>query len=349
MTSLAMSLSMRLLRTRVALAMVVGLGVAGACSAPPSTGQAGSGVADSDDGGVSAGPEGGARPRVPGTLAITRLAYLASKGGPRTLIEGTAKQPGERVMFLMEFLGSTLLPTSVDDGAGGSIASLELMATADEQGDFFTAIQSTDGFDAKVHAIRVTATGADGTGLAPVIATFAEPPVRPRGAECSPRGFDRCETVDLCAPSSVGTSTCVAEDAYRAATCSDAPLLDLRGGSASLSGRTNAPSLWDAPVGCIQSGALGQAYPSWFARVHLDAPATVTLTTADPATDVDTVLFVLNTCGGRATKPLACNDDDVGASSSTVVLADLAAGDYVVVVQSATAAEGAFRLTGRLQ
>lgn len=339
-------------RSRAPAGYISAVGVAAllaaACSSVPSASEDAATAKVSGDAGAAPGSEAGGPTQEPGTLEIGRLAYLAFSNGPKTLIEGTSATPNERVTLLVEFLDSAFAPISVNDGAEGSTSFLELLAISNSQGEFFTAIQSIEGFDTNVRAMRVTATGFDGTSTKPVTAPLTQAPVRPAGEACDRHGFDVCAAQNVCAPTE-GQTRCVAESTYRASTCANAPLLAPASGVARVKGRTDSPTLWDAPVGCVQSGALGMPYPQGFARLHLDAASTVALTTEDPETDVDTVLFVLDGCGERKTKPLACNDDVVGSSSSTVVLEDLPAGDYVVVVQAATSAEGSFRITASLK
>jgi hypothetical protein len=72
--------------------------------------------------------------------------------------------------------------------------------------------------------------------------------------------------------------------------------------------------------------------------------ASITLTTSSPGTDFDTVLYVLDGCPETSAAALACNDDDV-PPMSRVVLRDVEAGDYFVVVDALTREGGSFTLS----
>jgi hypothetical protein len=97
----------------------------------------------------------------------------------------------------------------------------------------------------------------------------------------------------------------------------------------------------------VQAAVLGQPYPEGIASLHLASRAPVlTITTIDATTDFDTVIFVLPSCGDAAITPLACNDDAFGGTTaSSIHLTDVAAGDYVVVVEAATSQGGHYRLS----
>lgn len=294
----------------------------------------------------SAGPVASASATAARSFGLTDVAYVAAANGPRLLVAGRAAVR-EDVFVHVEFLDAALAPKTVDDGAGGSLGAIDLHAVADGAGAFFVQSQSTPGFEHDVAALRVTLTDAEEKPAPgePRVVTFAAPAVRDLGAACDARGFDACAKDALCAPRA-GGFFCMAESELRATACTTAPAIDPGLGKNVTEGELASPSLWDAPHGCVQPGALGQPYPEAYVRLHLDAPlAGLSLTTADARTDVDTVLFVVASCAERTVAPIACNDDDLGTTGSRVVLADLAPGDYVVVVQSASFAGGHFRLT----
>jgi len=72
--------------------------------------------------------------------------------------------------------------------------------------------------------------------------------------------------------------------------------------------------------------------------------SSLTVSTATPETDFDTVLYVLPACASSSSQALGCNDDTQGYSS-TVTLTNVPAGTYVVVVDSASSRTGHFGLS----
>lgn len=315
--------------------------VAAACgSSGAANGSGRAGVAG--DGGAASADDGGTAPTA-GSLGVTRLAYVRADGSPRILVDG-AGAPSATVLVRIDFLGADGNAVSFDDGSGEALSSFDVGAQSDARGSFFVDNASSPGFDAIVRAVRATL--EDGVG-ASMVATLGDRPIRADGEACDAHGFDACVSSDLCAPDATGALSCTSDAAYRAASCARAPLLAPQTGASTVTGSVGWPTLWDAPAGCVQPSAVGQPYPQAVVRLHLDADApSLTLTTVAPATDFDTVLFVFPSCGARATAPLACNDDArPDTSGSTVTLANVAAGDYVVVVASANASVGTFQLS----
>ncbi|MFO0672014.1 MAG: hypothetical protein U0235_20720 [Polyangiaceae bacterium] len=326
------------------------LGILVACGSSPESDSPATG----DDARGGAGTPGGGSAGAPASVsatagfALTDVAYVAATQGPRLLVAGRAAAHDD-VFVRVEFLDATLAPKAVDDGAGGSLSAIDLHAIADGAGAFFVENQSSPGFEHDVAAVKLSLRDAQDKPAPgdPRVVSFAQPAIRELGAACDSRGFDACAKDALCAPRANGY-TCALESDVRRDACATAPALDPAIGKNVTDGEVSAPTLWDAPLGCVQAGALGAPYPEAYVRLHLDAPeAALTLTTNDPATDLDTVLFVVPSCQGRSATPVACNDDDLGTTNSRLVLENLAAGDYIVVVQSASSARGHFRLSAR--
>jgi hypothetical protein len=108
-------------------------------------------------------------------------------------------------------------------------------------------------------------------------------------------------------------------------------------------GAARGTSLWDPPPGCALVSEVG--HPESLVTLTLaSAVSTLTVSTAMPETNFDTVLYVLPGCPSTSSQALGCNDDTQGYSS-TVTLTNVAAGSYTIVVDSATSQAGQFGLS----
>jgi hypothetical protein len=108
-------------------------------------------------------------------------------------------------------------------------------------------------------------------------------------------------------------------------------------------GVTGSVSLWDAPQGCSSNDPTGR--PEGVVMLHLDQMASVTLTTAQPATNFDTTLYVLPGCPDDSLGALGCSDDTPGAgTASTLSLQNIGPGDFAVIVDSFDYVGGTFEL-----
>ncbi|HSO38801.1 MAG TPA: hypothetical protein VLT33_40000, partial [Labilithrix sp.] len=160
---------------------------------------------------------------------------------------------------------------------------------------------------------------------------------------CDARGFDACAAGLVCADDGAGATRCADLAAARALRCASAPSITV---GATLSGTVAGASLWDPVEGCASADRRGR--PEAIVRLHLDAPLPSLMLATLPAsggagTTFDSVLSVLDGCGAAPTT-IACNDDDP-SPTSRVTLTDVAAGDYVVVIDSLTRSGGAFELS----
>jgi hypothetical protein len=126
-----------------------------------------------------------------------------------------------------------------------------------------------------------------------------------------------------------GNGTCAAPYDYRALATETA-------GRFRLEGTTNATEL---------SGSCGGVGDEAVYRFEAPSAGTWAFSTADAATRFDTVLYVNRTCDAGA-EELACTDDDLEGTTSSVAVA-LAAGEVVFVVVDAFDTGGAFGLTAR--
>ena len=94
-------------------------------------------------------------------------------------------------------------------------------------------------------------------------------------------------------------------------------------------------------------GGAGSEVPY---QITLDSPAVLTATTDNGGSTVDTVLYLRSTCQSAASE-ITCNDDDGTAHvhGTSRITANLAAGTYFLIVDSATTATGGgFLLTMNL-
>jgi hypothetical protein len=138
-------------------------------------------------------------------------------------------------------------------------------------------------------------------------------------------------------------NSCVAVSKLQANACSTAPTLDPAKSRLTAFGRAEGVSLWDPPPGCGQTSAVSR--PEGVVRLHLGAAAPhLTITTALPETNFDTVLYLLPACAPAPLASAPCNDDTDGYTS-TISADSVAAGDYLIVVDSSQATGGGFGLS----
>jgi hypothetical protein len=91
---------------------------------------------------------------------------------------------------------------------------------------------------------------------------------------------------------------------------------------------------WDPPAACIEHEFLGawEGAPEGLARLHLDQDVQNLVISTDVIGSMNSVLYVLAGCGIDPV-PLACNDDVASGNVRSVLHFDeLAAGDYLIVV-----------------
>lgn len=276
-------------------------------------------------------------------LRIVDLAYQLVPGtGPRVLVRGT-RPTGTPFMLHVELLDAHGRPAAIDAGDGAPEPSvLDLEGPENVADGFFVEIQSAVGVERFVRSVAVTPRDASGragerrhVAIAPVIS-------RAENESCDAQGFDLCAAELACAPGIVGgPNKCVRAAALRARRCAEAPALEV-GGSTRLEGLALGASSWDPPDGCASAERRGR--PEGIARLHVSAlTPTLTLSTGGATTDFDTVVYVLPDCGATSAFALACNDD-APPPTSTVVLHDVAPGDYIVVVDSLAREGGSFTL-----
>ena len=262
---------------------------------------------------------------------LAKVAYLKGEGGPRILVQGVDAEE-DVATIAIQFLdnnGQELL-VDLDNDEVPESSAFEIGAFEDiGDGAFLATVTPVVGFDTLVTQIGVVARDAAGHESARKTARLTATPVRAAGQGCDPNGFDMCNPLtSVCV--AVGTShRCQAKAQLATAECAAAPELALDG---TLTGVAAGPSLWDAPVSCSSGDPKGR--PEAIARLHLSEPASrLTLTTALPGTNFDTVVYLLTDCGQGVA--LGCADDaPTGGAAAILELTSVPAGDYLVVVDA---------------
>lgn len=277
--------------------------------------------------------------------AITKLAYLTFPEGAKILVQGTEPEDDLAAIDL-DFLDKAGKPVTIDldnDGVpDASSFSVDAHGAAVD-GAFVVVVQTAETFQTLVAKVAATPSDDHGHMGKAVTAAQTKPPVKALGAVCSPDGFDLCKDESLCAPKAGTTAwTCQSANALRKAACEAAKLIEV---GSTVSGVATGASLWDAPVGCQGTDPTGR--PEGLARLHLQTPlASLTLSTGHPGTNFDTVVYVFEGCGDApAAVPLVCGDDSLAGGASLVTMEDVAAGDYLIVIDSFDTAGGSFVLS----
>jgi hypothetical protein len=272
---------------------------------------------------------------------LTQVAYYGGTS-PAQFFVGT--DPDEDLMNItISFLdasGKSLAVDLVGDGDLVSQATLDARAAA---GTSFTyANNPVSNFALSVPKISAVAVDAMGHSGVPVVASRTTQPTHSNGGICDPYGVIGCETGSACSPGVVtAANTCGAIATLQKTKCTAAETPATSGTLAAWA-LVQGVSLWDPPVGC----AFATEYNRPESLVTLKLTQNVsqlTISTAVPETDFDTVLYVLPNCATSSAQALGCNDDAQGFAS-TLKLTNVAAGTYTIVVDSATAQGGHFGL-----
>jgi hypothetical protein len=283
---------------------------------------------------------------------ITKLAFYTSANGPEILVEGTEPED-DLATIHFSFENASGQPIEIDSDGDGTpdLASFDYPAAgASVDGSFFIRLQAGDGLDTQVP--KLVAQGIDQAGHqgVPKIASPSVMPVRQNGQACDPLGFDACANGLACAPGLVGVANnCTQASKLRAPICAAAQVLVPTAEGASVIGVTGSVSLWDAPEGCSSNDPTGR--PEGVVTIRLSQSVnTLVLTTAAPATNFDTTIYLLTGCPDDSLGALGCSDDTPGAgTASTLTLTNLGPGDYLLVVDSFDYVGGTFELKATAQ
>lgn len=279
---------------------------------------------------------------------VARLGFFRGVNGPTILVEGT--EPEDDLATLrFTFQNAQGQAISIDSDGDGSpdLASFDQdAATLAVDGAFFLNLQSGVGLDTQVPKLVVTPIdGAGHTGMAKITSPVALP-VKQNGQTCDPRGFDVCAPGLACSPGIVGATTnrCGSSAPMRTQQCSAAPVLIPSAGGSVAVGVAEGGSLWDAPVGCATADPTGR--PEGLVLMRMTERADrVRVSTVGNGTSFDTVLYVVPGCPNDTADVLGCNDDKPqSAGASELVLENVPAGDYLIVVDSFDGNGGGFEV-----
>jgi hypothetical protein len=274
--------------------------------------------------------------------SLTRVAYYGGNS-PAELFLGA--DPDEDLATLeVDFLDSSGKPVIVDLSGDNTPASSVMLDARGVAGQtFFFENDPVPAFATAVPKISVKATDSLGRVGAPVVASLTTEPTVANGLSCDPYGFNVCATGSACSPGTPGgTNKCASLLPLQTTACGTAPQATTDGVLAAW-GVVGGVSLWDPPAGCAAVTAVGRP-ESVVMLVLAHAVSTLTISTATPETDFDTILYVLPGCASATTQALGCSDDAQGFAS-TVTLTDVAAGSYAIVVDSAKPVGGHFGLS----
>ncbi len=172
--------------------------------------------------------------------------------------------------------------------------------------------------------------------------TLTLPPLVGEGESCDPAGIEnRCDAGQICDDPGTG-AVCATLNTLRLNACGAATV---QAGAGTVTGSVvgGTRSLWEPPTSCLEFPYEG-GVPDGVVKITLDsAVARLVISSESENTALDTILYVYEGCGENAGAPLACNDDiDTEGQNfaSTVELTDVAAGEYLVIVDSWPAQDG---------
>jgi hypothetical protein len=260
-------------------------------------------------------------------LQTIQVAFLGTDGGPMTIDLGTQTNP--------DLESSTALNAR---GAAGQSFVLANYPAAD--------------FTTSVPAIAATPVDSLGHQGPTVTAKLSTQPAHIAGQSCDAYGLTGCAQGSFCSPGVVGaTNTCGVLVALQQSKCTSAAAPATSGVLAAW-GIAQGTSIWDPPSDCVAAFEVGN--PESVVALKLTTTvSSLTISTAVPETNFDTILYVLSSCASSTSTEtattsnvLACNDDAPGQGfASTVTLTNVAPGTYYVVVDSAFSTGGQFGLT----
>ncbi len=270
---------------------------------------------------------------------IDLLAYVAGPDGPHMVLHGT-DPAGVVDGMLIEFLDGVGGPQMIDLGNANFTTSQELKVGAGwSAGSFFFDYVAPQGFEGTVSRIAATPLGANKG--ARTTAAFGAVPLKPAGQACDPRGFIGCAAGNVCVrDSATRTNACVGRGAARASAVAASRMIDLGAGQSWATGYARGASLWDPDPSCVATSVMGR--PEGIVRLHVPAEvASLTITTAVEETNFDTVVYLLAGAGETEDSAIDCNDD-VSGTAGALTVQNLAAGDYLIVVDSKSTTGGQF-------
>jgi hypothetical protein len=273
------------------------------------------------------------------------FSHVAYYGGasPTEVFEG-ADPAGALSRIGVSFLDTSGNPVDVDLGDGTLVTSVLLPANGVTDPTFSYVNSPAQSFAAAVAKISATPMDSLGRMGPTVMATLTTQPLAATARACDATGFIACYQGSACAPGIVGANNiCSGVPTLQAAKCAAAPAVVAPTGILAAWGVAQGVSLWDPPPGCILPTEVNHSE----ALVTLKLAQSVnmlTVSTAVPETNFDTVVYILPACATSSTQAIGCNDDDQGYTS-TVTAMNVPAGTYTIVVDSAGPNSGQFGLT----
>lgn len=283
--------------------------------------------------------------------SLSDFAYYSTPAGLRILLRGRDVDDDVRHVVL-EFLDAGGGPVQLDldnDGTPDGDTFEVDAAGSSQGGEFFIAMQPTDNFSQLVQQMGATPLDSRQRAGNRLTTRLANPPNRRVAESCDPQGFDACRTGDVCYPGIPGeNNACSPKEGRRGRICADSDVLNPLVGKNTAVGVARGASLWDPPVGCAALDPKGRPE----GVVMLDLPngaRQVTLTTDLPGTGYNTVLYVIDGCEFDHQAVLGCHDNVASGTGSELVLENVDAGRYLVVVDSWNTFGGAFEVQVEVQ
>lgn len=280
---------------------------------------------------------------------VDRGGFFKSPFGPRILLEGSDLDD-DLSQVTIKFFDRYEKPVLLDLDNDGIEESGEFVLDARASctdGKYFVALQAAPTFEELVYKVTVEPQDSFARKGPTKGYPLTSPPGRGQGQTCDPRGFDACQTDQTCSPGIYGSkNTCIASSFARTKKCEAGTQLTIGSSSGPVTGKftLQGASLWEPPSGCAANNPTNR--PETIVRLKLTQNAkSVTLSTARPGTMVDSIVTVLPACSDAAILyPLGCNDDGFKTTASILTLNNLAAGDYIVVLDSWNPAGGQIEL-----
>lgn len=279
--------------------------------------------------------------------SVVRASYIQVDVAAAVLVEGLDEDwDGEKVK--VEFLDAQGMSVALDLDNDGTPDSSSLVVNQVQQlggGKFFARMDATETFRAAVKQVQVVAIDSAKRESMGKRASLGSAPTKSGGATCDPLGFDACVGGTVCDPGVPNVANvCTAAASVRGVQCQQAPVLEPQSGKSTVTLNAAGASLWDPPTVCSTSQ---KGRPEGVVMLKVNSTATISLSTQNPGTSFDTVLYVMKSC--TDTTVVDCNDDVGMSSQSKLTLTSMAPGLYLVVIDSWTSEGGAIELTASVQ
>lgn len=270
----------------------------------------------------------------PEAPTIERVGYFDDGLGGRLLVSVT--DPDDDIAsFTVFFRDAENKPVNIDTD-GDQVPDSDSFSYDAEysgrEGSFFARVDYPAEITAAAEYVAVIVTDASDLTSEPSVVKKAAATLVANGRACDTRTFNRCADASVCVPGDTAPNgVCMTKTDARDEACAAAQVLDPAQGVTSVVGTIGGPSLWDATSGCRDNKGRSEA----IVKLTLsEAASRLVLSTANGTTNFDTVLYLLDGCGGTP-KDSWCSDGGSTTSwGDTLTLTNVAAGEYFVVVDS---------------